>query len=38
MEGMVASSGFVVMLIYEINSPKEEMYLLHGTASVEWRI
>lgn len=38
MEGKVISSGFVVMLICEINSAKEETYLLDGTACIEWRI
>lgn len=35
MEEEVASLGFLVMLIYEINSPKKEGCLLHGTASIE---
>lgn len=34
MEGEVISSGFVVMLIYKIRSPKVEAYLLDGTASI----
>jgi len=38
MEGEVISSGFVVMLIYKISSPKEEAHLLDGTACIEWRI
>lgn len=38
MEGEEISSGFVVMLIYKISSPKEEANLLDGTAYIEWKI